>query len=118
MGFHVCEYCHNEHSSGDVTLAFANGHSWVMPDMILHYVADHDYLPPDDFIEDILHGQLTGAGCAQSKGTPTPVGYLSGPFRTGANTADMLEQAFFVRLWSLLNKANKSGGRMQTRGSL
>lgn len=54
MGFHVCEYCGTNPqpkprfsflSSGDVTLVFGNGHMWEMPDMILHYVADHGWLP-------------------------------------------------------------------------
>jgi len=52
MGFHPCRWCedredadslnkYSRYSSGDVTLIFPNGDAWEMPDMILHYVADH-----------------------------------------------------------------------------
>ena len=34
----------------------ADGVIYAAPNMIVHYVADHEYRPPDGFIEAILHG--------------------------------------------------------------
>ena len=76
MGWHTCEFCPQEPtetrfkntSSGDVNLTFTNGHRWVMPDMILHYVADHSWLPPQDFMDDVINGELADSGRVQTRG--------------------------------------------------
>ena len=114
MGFHICEYCTGEHaetSSGDVILKFANGNTYMMPDMILHYVADHGYLPPEQFVDDVLHCAFAAGERLQTKGFPEKVGYLSGEFAQGR-----APQGFFTRLWSLMRLADKHGSRVQTRG--
>lgn len=47
-GMHTCELCGNCSAAGNVwvpTLEVV----YVAPEMIVHYIADHDYLPPDEF---------------------------------------------------------------------
>jgi len=57
-GWHSCEYCVNEeHASG-------NGEYWTVgkkgvyaaPSLIIHYIKEHNYLPPEEFIDSILNG--------------------------------------------------------------
>jgi len=114
MGFHSCEYCiegDSEMSSGEVILEFKNGHSYIMPDMILHYIADHKYLPPREFIDDVLYADPLCGRRLQTKGMQVPIGYLSGPFKKG-----QVPERFFEYLWSLIRQANKNGFRVGTRG--
>lgn len=120
MGFHVCEFCGNASSSGDVTLAFENGHRYTMPDMILHYIAIHNYRPPDNFIRDVLFAEPAGSSRVQTKslsGEEFVVGYLSGTFPVWADTCCGEKSAFFMRLWTLMEDAGRNGGRSQTRGA-
>jgi hypothetical protein len=121
MGFHICEYCTNVNrksefsnmSSGDVTLTFDSGRSWMMPDMILHYVADHNWQPPGDFVNDVMKHQLVGSQRLQTKSVsiPTRIGYLIGPFNTG-----FVPKRFVRRLQSLMADADRLGNRTQYRG--
>lgn len=122
MGFHVCEYCgwtpkskprFSHLSSGDVTLVFDNGGSWQMPDMILHYIADHDWQPPADFISDVTNQNLVAGGRAQTKSVDRPISiaYLSGPYQKG-----VVPQGFVERLESLMREAASQGDRIQYRG--
>ena len=124
MGFHVCEYCKDEISSGDVTLDYGNGNVFQVPDMILHYIADHQYLPPEEFINivrgcDLVNGRRVLTKSTATKvghlsgpfPTATKVGYLSGPFPTGLTPAN-----FFESLWFDIRKATKMHQRRQTRG--
>lgn len=121
MGFHVCEYCEQKGitisrgntSSGDVIMEFASGRSWIMPDMIIHYVRDHGYLPPREFCEDVMSGNLIAGKRLQTKGitSPTKVGYLSGPFETSEPNIK-----FCFRLANLMQLAREMGNRIQYRG--
>ncbi len=80
-GFHVCDICLTTgglwrpirvtHHGRDLLLGSAE--VWVgglpgqprlwyaAPDLVYHYVAAHHYLPPDPFIEAVLHGVRYGA---------------------------------------------------------
>lgn len=120
MGFHVCEYCkpgarnrYPNTSSGDVTLVFESGRIWEMPDMILHYVADHGWLPPAEFVDDVLRGQVVSGNRLQTKSVvaPTRIGYLSGQYRQGA-----VPRGFVEKLESLMLQAARMGERRQYRG--
>lgn len=111
MGFHVCEYCKDEISSGDVTLDYGNGNVFQVPDMILHYIADHQYLPPEEFINIVRGCDLVNGRRVLTKSTATKVGHLSGPFPTGLTPAN-----FFESLWFDIRKATKMHQRRQTRG--
>ncbi len=120
MGFHTCKFCDKATSSGDVTLRFTSGHTWVMPDMILHYVAEHDYQPPAPFVEDVLGGAYVGGLREQTKSGLTAihkVGYLAdGDFPMWLTNAS--RDQFFVQLWRLMELARKGGDRVQTRGAV
>lgn len=114
MGFHLCAYCpgdSKEASSSDVILHFANGRTYMVPDMILHYVADHRYLPPAQFVDDVLHCESAGGERLQTKGLPEKIGYLDGEYAMGA-----VPDGFFQRLWALMNLARKAGNSRHTRG--
>ncbi len=58
-GFHGCEYCRGKaEGNGQIRVCHANGTWYASPQLIGHYVADHEYLPPADFIDavcDPLH---------------------------------------------------------------
>ncbi|HYF05549.1 MAG TPA: hypothetical protein VEA59_05240 [Patescibacteria group bacterium] len=123
MGFHVCEYCPSEaqqinkfsrHSSGDVTLKFAGGSIYTMPDMVLHYVGDHQWLPPAEFISDVMTKELALGSRLQTKSAsaaPKPVGYLHGTFSVGK-----VPPGFLDKLGKLMRRASLGGARRQTRG--
>lgn len=120
VGFHICEYCKTTEksrypitSSGDVTLVFDSGRAWQMPDMILHYVADHNWLPPAELIEDVMKKKMIDGERLQTKGIPTNVGYLSGPFETGR-----VPKYFVEKLESLMHQAERQGNRIQFRDAI
>ena len=50
-----------------------------MPDMILHYITDHHWLPPAKFIEDVMRHSVVERNASETQ----KVGYLSGPFDIG-----------------------------------
>ena len=125
MGFHVCEFCPNKTtknlfqktSSGDVNLTFINGHRWVMPDMILHYVADHGWAPPQEFIDDVMNGELADSGRRQTRALNIgevmqgeKIGYLAGAFKQG-----VVPKGFIERLEYLMQRAGSMGNRVQTK---
>jgi hypothetical protein len=97
MGWHDCIYCKpgqkNEYintSSGDIILKFASDNIWQVPDMILHYMRDHGWMPPPDFINDVLYSNLTGGSRYQTRSAggdyfrlevgAEPIGYLTQNF--------------------------------------
>jgi hypothetical protein len=59
-GTHMCEYC----SEWGVTRATGNGEIWVVkgdklyiaPYLIIHYIEEHKYQPPAEFIDAVLNG--------------------------------------------------------------
>lgn len=127
MGFHICGACKGSSisrrfpntSSGDVNLSFTNGRRWVMPDMILHYVADHGWQPPADFVADVMNGTLKTGGRRQTRGADnvfenaTRMGYLEGAISTGS-----VPSGFAEKLESLMQQASDGGMRAQTKGDV
>jgi hypothetical protein len=78
MGWHNCELCDGEHSwypdkkvgpvldwRGEKARVRGYGHFlirtakniYMAPVLILHYILDHGYKPPDDFIEAVIAGK-------------------------------------------------------------
>jgi hypothetical protein len=65
-GYHLCELCHATEtnkittSSGEVTLGSAELHvfsgpiGYAAPNLVVHYVDQHRYLPPSEFIDAVL----------------------------------------------------------------
>jgi hypothetical protein len=123
VGFHVCEYCQQEgrlkepmeygpFSSADVLLCLNPKRVWVFPHVgLLHYVTQHDYKPPQEFIDDVLLGSLLGWDNKEI--TPTKVGYLTGRFTKGP-----VPHYFASKLASLILITKAAGWPMfrQTRG--
>lgn len=66
MGSYTCKIClkgkkvgtHANTANREMHLEFANGHKYIMPDMVLHYV-DHGWCPPANFVHDIVYESLT-----------------------------------------------------------
>lgn len=119
MGFHMCPYCEpaevyrfSHLSSGDTTLVFDNGHRYQIPDMILHYVYDHQYLPPTVFVDDVMNQKLLEGERCQTKSIVQPIGYLEGNYPKGCVPLGFVEKLEF-----LLQQANAMGNRIQYRGS-
>lgn len=52
-GFHPCEYCQDgsEHKSSS---HFFNTNGFIWPEMLAHYVRDHGYQPPEEFIRWVM----------------------------------------------------------------
>ena len=60
FGFHTCELCLNFHS-GDNIVVPAEKVLYVAPVMILHYVEEHQYLPPKAFVDAVLEAPVPGS---------------------------------------------------------
>ena len=57
-GFHICQFCIGESTRGngeiDVRgLHGLNDNVFISPALISHYVDEHDYYPPNEFIESV-----------------------------------------------------------------
>ncbi len=50
LGYHGCEICNNYISHGEISLSIS-GTKYIMPLMILHYIEDHHYAPPEEFVK-------------------------------------------------------------------
>jgi len=67
-GFHECDLCETEEDASGSLGVVASGNFgvvdgetlFVCPEMIAHYIADHRYLPPQEFITAILRAELPG----------------------------------------------------------
>lgn len=71
-GFHTCEFCsppppflvYAQMGNKRIGLGSAEirviyqGRVYAAPDMIYHYVMEHQYRPPEEFIEAVLQGPL------------------------------------------------------------
>jgi hypothetical protein len=57
MGFHDCEFC-NEATAGGYFGVPAGDELFVAPEMMAHYVEQHEYLPAAEFIEAVLASPL------------------------------------------------------------
>lgn len=72
-GFHFCQFCNHEPIRtslwyGEQQVLCDNGEIWVSgsdviyvaPAMVYHYVTEHGYRPPDEFIDAVMRGPLPG----------------------------------------------------------
>lgn len=140
MGFHTCQFCKDSgllgsgnlnptvvfrfspYSSSDVTLRFYSGRSWVFPhEGLAHYIFQHHFFPPKDFVEDILRGELQSGDFRQTRGResyPVRVGYLTeGGFPTGEIPAEFIER-LLVLIEKSKSRVDYLGGSQfsQTKG--
>lgn len=71
-GFHQCQFCdlppyepiveewHGEKiwlGSAEIRV-FCQDKTYASPNLVFHYVVEHDYCPPEEFIEAVLQGPL------------------------------------------------------------
>jgi len=63
-GHHVCEFCpgtswgdpyFHEMGNGEIRVRSASGTWYVAPRLVFHYVAEHNYCPPKDFIDAVMN---------------------------------------------------------------
>lgn len=59
LGIHTCEMCKNSHSAQEIGIP-ADELLYIAPAMIFHYVEEHQYLPPRQFIKAVLRSPLPG----------------------------------------------------------
>ena len=52
LGFHECEICHDYYDRAEI-LVKDDKAMYVAPRMIVHYIRDHAYRPPDVFIQAV-----------------------------------------------------------------
>ena len=52
LGEHECEICNNYTDRGEI-LIIDDDKMYVAPKMILHYIRDHSYRPPEEFIHAV-----------------------------------------------------------------
>jgi hypothetical protein len=60
-GFHICPFCPRSDfvantGSAEIHVAGRSGRVFAAPSLIAHYVADHEYCPPTEFIEAVMVG--------------------------------------------------------------
>lgn len=70
-GFHTCELCVPrinapisvkkddetiQLGSSEIRVIGNNGKMYASPDLIYHYIADHNYKPPEEFLQAVLNG--------------------------------------------------------------
>src|SRR5262252_3924445 len=59
MGYHTCELCGRERGNGEIRV-LGTERFYAAPVLILHYVTQHEYRPPDEFIRTVMEGPLPG----------------------------------------------------------
>jgi hypothetical protein len=56
-GYHTCEFCGRAHGTGNFGV-LSDDLLFVAPEMVVHYVREHGYRPPAEFIAAVLHSPL------------------------------------------------------------
>jgi hypothetical protein len=59
-GPHHCEFCGEAAAAGNLGVP-ASDLLYVCPEMLAHYVRDHSYLPPQEFIDAVMQAPLPGS---------------------------------------------------------
>jgi hypothetical protein len=59
VGPHTCEMCGKVRAAGNFAVPGASV-IYVAPEMVAHYVEDHLYLPPDEFVKAVFCCPLPG----------------------------------------------------------
>jgi hypothetical protein len=68
-GEHVCELCGQASGSGEYhAYNPRTGRIYIAPSLILHYIQTHQYVPPAEFVEGVLHKLLEEGDCFEIDG--------------------------------------------------
>jgi len=57
-GWHTCPFCKNATSSTQFIWQIKGKLHYDVPEMIIHYIEEHDYLPPQEFIDFVMNNDL------------------------------------------------------------
>ena len=130
MSFRKCEYCnggdrdyrsrvlvsrtvraYSNTSSRDLVLIFSGGGAYQVPEIIIHYVADHGWRPPEKFIADVMQRQILPPSTAPQQPFSTlitlqNVGYLRGDDLS--KSRGPVPEGFVGALAQILKKARES----------
>lgn len=61
-GMHFCEFCQENHSSSDeIRVVSKDGKVYASPTLLSHYIDEHNYLPPQEFIDAVVEGPEPGS---------------------------------------------------------
>jgi hypothetical protein len=60
FGSHTCEICGDHENHGEIIVTTGNAH-YLLPKMVFHYIERHNYLPPDQFLTELLHTKIDPA---------------------------------------------------------
>jgi hypothetical protein len=69
MGHHVCEFCpdaswgdsyYMQMGNGEIRVRDAGGIWYVAPRLVIHYVEEHNYFPPQEFIDAVVNPSEIG----------------------------------------------------------
>lgn len=56
-GMHYCDFCQENHSSSDeIRVVSKEGVVYASPTLLSHYIEEHKYLPPQEFIDAVMEG--------------------------------------------------------------
>ena len=53
-GRHECQFCRNAWGNGQVRVVGADGRLYAAPTLVHHYVVEHHYKPPEEFILAVI----------------------------------------------------------------
>lgn len=55
-GVHACQFCYKKTGNGEIKFKRkSDGKIYVSPILIIHYIEEHAYMPPECFVNDILN---------------------------------------------------------------
>ncbi len=57
-GWHTCPFCGNATSSTQFIWQIKGKIHYDVPYMIIHYIEEHNYLPPQEFIDFVMNNDL------------------------------------------------------------
>jgi hypothetical protein len=60
MGGHTCEFCGRAYGHANLAVA-SESVLYIAPELVLHYVRAHSYLPPEEFVQAVLSAPLPGS---------------------------------------------------------
>lgn len=62
MGYHNCEFCDDKNAKccSDILIVNKDGQIYQCPKLIIHYIEDHNYLPPQEFLDAVENGYFYG----------------------------------------------------------
>lgn len=61
-GDHDCQFCNKRDSANcEIRVVSTTGKIYAAPELIKHYIIDHKYLPPQEFIDAVMTGPTPGS---------------------------------------------------------